>query len=78
MMISAARVREAVKKSGVDVDFEDIPLNMSFRENGVDSMDMMNIFLELEEEFGVKIPDEDVMKLDSIQSIIDYLQEELS
>jgi acyl carrier protein len=78
MMISAVRVREALKKSGVDVDFEDLPLDMSFQENGVDSMDMMNIFLELEEAFWVKIPDEDVMQLDSIQSIIDYLQERLS
>lgn len=74
-MINTTTVREALKKSGVGLDFDTLPEHESFQSHGLDSMDMMNVFLEIEEAFGLKIPDDDIAQLDSIQSIINYLQE---
>lgn len=39
-----------------------------------DSMNQVNIILELQEEFGIKIPMDDVMKLNSYSSILDYIK----
>ncbi len=47
----------------------------SFSENGVDSLDMANILLAIEEKFKVKIPDEDIPRLTSVNAIADYLTE---
>ena len=74
-MINTKNVRDALKKSGVSIDFDTLPEHASFQGHGLDSMDMMNVFLEIEEAFGVKIPDDDIAQLDSIQSIISYVQE---
>lgn len=39
---------------------------------GVDSLDIFNVLVELENATGKKVPDEDVEKLTTIRSLIDY------
>lgn len=40
----------------------------------IDSLEMMNVFLAIEEKFGIQIPDEDVDTLLTIDDIIAYLK----
>jgi acyl carrier protein len=56
-------------------DTSAIQYDSSFSENGVDSLDMANILLAIEEKFKVKIPDEDIPRLTSVNAIADYLTE---
>ncbi len=39
-----------------------------------DSMNQVNIVLELQDEFGIKIPMDDVMKLNSYSNILEYIK----
>jgi acyl carrier protein len=41
---------------------------------GIDSLEMMSVFLGIEEKFGIHIPDDDLDSLDTIDAIVGYLQ----
>lgn len=47
-------------------------------EQGVDSLDMLDYFLSLEENFGVQIPDKDIDQLKSLDDILNYLQKRMN
>jgi acyl carrier protein len=42
---------------------------------GVDSLDKIETFVELEKEFSIRIPDEDAEKLTTVGSVINYIIE---
>ena len=48
------------------------------RDLGLDSLDNVDLILQLEQTFGIRIPDEDYSKLTTMQGVIDYLQAEQS
>ena len=41
---------------------------------GADSLGLVDITMALEEEFDLEIPDEDAGKLETVNSMIDYIQ----
>jgi len=41
---------------------------------GADSLDVAEIVMQIEEEFDIEIPDEEVEKLTTVQEIIDYVE----
>jgi acyl carrier protein len=41
---------------------------------GADSLDIVELLMALEEEFGVSVPDEDVQGLKTIKDITDYME----
>ena len=43
-----------------DVNVDGIDPSIELNKQGIDSLDMMNLFLNLEEEFKIKISDEDL------------------
>jgi len=45
------------------------------KEQGIDSLDMYSILLKLEVTFEIKIPDEDIDKLDNLKNIMNYIME---
>ncbi|MDR3714875.1 MAG: acyl carrier protein [Puia sp.] len=42
---------------------------------GVDSLDKIETFVELEKQFSIRIPDEDAEKLTTVGSLINYIIE---
>nr|WP_020601759.1 acyl carrier protein [Spirosoma spitsbergense] len=48
------------------------------RDLGLDSLDNVDLIMQLEQTFGIRIPDEDYSKLTTMQGVIDYLQAEQS
>lgn len=46
------------------------------RDLGLDSLDTVDLIMQLEQEFGIRIPDEDYQKLTSMQGVLAYLEEE--
>jgi acyl carrier protein len=63
-----------IENEGVSVDLAALKENALLTEAGIDSLEMMNVFLAIEEKFGVKIPDEDLDALSTIDGIVAYLQ----
>lgn len=54
MTATDARIFEALARAGIDYDAEHFSPNQSFRDNGIDSLDVMSLFLAIEETHGVK------------------------
>lgn len=46
------------------------------RDLGLDSLDTVDLIMQLEKEFGIRIPDEDYEKLTTMQGVLAYLEEE--
>ncbi|MGB9690951.1 MAG: acyl carrier protein [Candidatus Sumerlaeaceae bacterium] len=47
----------------------------SFRDDlGADSLDVVELVMALEEEFGIQIPDEDAEKITTVGQAIDYIK----
>ena len=54
---------------------EDVKSEASFVEDlGADSLDTVELVMALEEEFDIEIPDEEAEKITTVQSAIDYVQ----
>ena len=49
----------------------------SLKELGVDSLEIANILLAIEEKFDIKIPDADVDQLINVEVIVSYVQSRL-
>ena len=73
-MISVDQIRAAIKKAGVQSNVDLLPLNQTFIEIGLDSLDIFNIFLEIEKQFNVTISDEEIDHLQTIEAIQIYLR----
>ena len=56
------------------VEESKITAEASFVEDlGADSLDTVELVMQLEEEFGLEIPDEDAENLTTVQSVVDYI-----
>lgn len=57
------------------VDPERVKMEASFIDDlGADSLDIVELVMAMEEEFGIEIPDEDAEKLKTVQDVCLYLQ----
>ena len=67
------KVKEVIMdKLGVDED--KINIEASFVDDlGADSLDTVELIMQLEEEFGMEIPDEEAEKLTTVGSAVDYI-----
>ena len=59
------------EKMGFEED--KIDLDSCFIELGVDSLDLMEFTMEIEEHFGISIPDRYVSSLKTVREFVDYL-----
>jgi len=54
---------------------EDIRNDASFIDDlGADSLDIVDMVMKLEEEFGISIPDEDLDKIKTVGDAIEYIK----
>jgi len=61
------------------MDEEEIKLEASFVDDlGADSLDIVELVMALEEEYGIEIPDEDAEKIKTVQDAINYIKEHTS
>lgn len=73
MNVTVSDIQDVIKRSGAILDFHKLAPNSLLHESGLDSMDMMTLFLEIQETYRIRISDEDVANLNSINDIVDYL-----
>ncbi|MEG1996560.1 MAG: acyl carrier protein [Oscillospiraceae bacterium] len=62
----------------LDVDEDIITMDASITDDlGADSLDVVDLIMALEEEFDIKIPDEQVENIKTIGDIVRYIEENL-
>ena len=77
MAASRDEVFERVKEVLVDklgVEEGEITEEASFQEDlEADSLDLVEMIMELEDQFGIKISDEDAQKIQTVGQAVDYV-----
>ena len=79
MALSRDEVYERVKdvlSDQLGVEESEITEEASFQDDlDADSLDLVELIMELEDQFGIKIPDEDAQKLTTVGQAVDYVVE---
>lgn len=75
MVITSANIIGIIKGLDTTTDVPSIKIDTLFEEVGLDSLDRMNLFLDIEEKFNIKITDDDFNQLNCIKDIINYCRE---
>lgn len=69
-----ARIIKILNNFGVDSSA--VTDNANFiKDLGFDSLDTVDLMMQLEQEFNIAIPDEDYSKIITVKSLIEYLEE---
>ena len=79
MAATQQEVFEKLKKIIVEqlgVDESDVTMEASFVDDlNADSLDLVELIMSLEEEFGTEISDEDAEKIKTVNDAVEYIQE---
>lgn len=68
------RVKEIIEEK-LGLDGVEITENTSFKDDlGVDSLDLFELVMALEDEFGTEIPSEDLENLTTVGAVISYIE----
>ena len=71
-MLLVQDVIDMIGEVGISVDVNEIKNDTTLESLGMDSLDVFNLFVEIEIKTGEKISDDNVDKLSTINSIIEY------
>lgn len=79
LVATKEQIFDKVKEIIVDqlgVEEEEVTLESSFIEDlGADSLDIVELIMALEEEFGLEIPDDEAEKIACVNDAIEYIRE---
>lgn len=74
MALNDNRIIGALKKAGIDFDENNFASGQPFRDSNIDSLDVMSLFLTLEEAYGIKFSPEEAGAIgtpDELSSALD-------
>ena len=73
-MSTLDKVKEVIiDKLGVEED-KIVPEASFVDDLGADSLDTVELIMQLEEEFGIEIPDEEAENMTTVKSVVDYIE----
>ncbi|HEY5765869.1 MAG TPA: acyl carrier protein [Candidatus Deferrimicrobiaceae bacterium] len=68
------RVKEIVAEQ-LSKDESEVKSESSFIDDlGADSLDIVELVMAMEDEFGIEIPDEDAEKIKTVKDVVDYIK----
>ncbi len=69
------KIREIIVEL-LEVDSAKVTMEARFREDlEADSLDLVELIMEFEEQFGAKIPDEEAQKIKTVGEVVAYVAE---
>lgn len=67
---------QAIVADKLSISEAEVKMEATFRDDlGADSLDLFEIVMALEEEFGVSISNEDVEKIQTVEDAVNYITE---
>ena len=64
----------AILAEQLDADKDAMTMDTKIADDlGADSLDLVDLLMSVEDEFGIEIPDEDVENISTIGDIVDYI-----
>ena len=70
-----ARKITAIIADKLHIDAATVTPQSTLQDLGADSLDMVDIVMKVEEEFGIEINDEKIEQLHNVQDFVNYVQE---
>jgi acyl carrier protein len=68
------KVKEIVAEQ-LGKDVNEITTSASFIDDlGADSLDIVELVMKMEEEFGIEIPDEEAEKIKTVNDVVEYIK----
>jgi acyl carrier protein len=66
---------KAIVAENLGVDEAEVTENASFKDDlGADSLDLFEMVMALEEQYGLEIPTEDLEQIKTVKDVIDYIE----
>ena len=73
------KVIKSIIESKLGINPEDYTDESNFRDDlGCDSLDMVDLIMEIEREFNISIPDNDIEKILTVEGLINYVKGRLN
>ena len=70
-----ATIFRLLQKIAPDIDTEELEMDDNIREVcGIDSFDFLEFIIGLDEELGIKTPEEDYGKITTLEALISYIK----
>ncbi|MBP1735516.1 MAG: acpP [Deltaproteobacteria bacterium] len=76
-MTVAEKVKEMIIKQLDSKESEVVPEARFIDDLGADSLDIVELIMALEDEYGLEIPDEDAEKIETVGDAIRYIDEHI-
>lgn len=80
--MTTEEVFEKVKKIIIEqlgVQETSVTMEASFLDDlGADSLDIVELIMAIEEEFGIEIPDSDAEKVTAVQDVVEYIKDHVA
>lgn len=73
MKLTLENLLEIIKDAGTLTDVNLLKPDITLKDQKIDSLDMANILLNLQEKYNVNIPTEDINKLETLNAILNYI-----
>ncbi|MBK2004727.1 acyl carrier protein [Francisella orientalis] len=78
MKITKEDIINTINEADVMFSTENLKDDVSLVDQGLDSLDAVTVYLLIEEKFDIKIPDNDLDRVQTISSLIDYVNNKLA
>lgn len=69
------KIRQIITENANDINGDEIPRDAKLLETGLDSLDIATVLLEVQEEFGVTIPDDQENDFETLDEIIKFVEQ---
>ena len=67
------RVKDVIAQQ-LGAEFDSIQRHTTMQDLGADSLDIVEVVMEIEEEFDITIPDSAFEKMENVGEIVDYVE----
>jgi acyl carrier protein len=75
-MATIEEIKEIIKEEVKErVDIDALDADASLDGAVIDSLDMSSVFMNIEDKYGIKIPDADIEKLKTVNDIVSYVND---
>lgn len=76
--MSLEKIRQIIAGQ-IGAEAEEITISCDFKEDlGIDSLDIFEIIMELEEEYSIEIPTEDLEGIKKVVNLVDYIDSRIN
>lgn len=71
--VTVEQILETIENANLVKDASALDHAKPLREQGIDSLDFSGVLFNMEEAFGIEIPDADIDSLQTINDLLDYV-----